>query len=88
MRVSVWGAAPALELRAAAGAPPSRERREVIVSGGAMQAEVIRGELPAGTALAGPCVCALGDATLLIPPGWSGEVDGGGTIVLARAQEA
>jgi N-methylhydantoinase A len=35
-----------------------------------------------GTRLAGPAVCALEHATLLIPPGWAGEVDQYGTVHL------
>ena len=37
--------------------------------------------------LAGPALCALPEATLLIPPGWCGEVDAHGTIHLQRAPE-
>jgi N-methylhydantoinase A len=35
-----------------------------------------------GTRVAGPSVCALGDSTLFLPDGWSGEVDAHGTFVL------
>jgi N-methylhydantoinase A len=35
-----------------------------------------------GTHVAGPSVCALGDSTLFLPGGWSGEVDAHGTFVL------
>jgi len=50
----------------------------------ALEAAVHSGELPAGTALSGPALCALPEATLLVPPGWSGEVDEHGTIRLHR----
>jgi len=59
VRVSVWGAAPELVVRAGrddAFAPGAR--------------------------VAGPTVCALGDSTLFVPDGWSGEVDERGTFVL------
>jgi N-methylhydantoinase A/oxoprolinase/acetone carboxylase beta subunit len=66
VRVSVWGAAPELVVRAGhddAFAPGAR--------------------------VAGPAVCALGDSTLFVPDGWSGEVDERGTFVLTdhRARE-
>jgi N-methylhydantoinase A/oxoprolinase/acetone carboxylase beta subunit len=35
-----------------------------------------------GTHVSGPSVCALGDSTLFVPNGWSGEVDERGTFVL------
>jgi N-methylhydantoinase A len=35
-----------------------------------------------GTRVTGPSVCALGDSTLFLPDGWSGEVDAYGTFVL------
>jgi N-methylhydantoinase A/oxoprolinase/acetone carboxylase beta subunit len=38
-----------------------------------------------GTRVAGPSVCALGDSTLFLPDGWSGEVDAHGTFVLEDA---
>jgi N-methylhydantoinase A/oxoprolinase/acetone carboxylase beta subunit len=37
--------------------------------------------------LSGPAVCAMPEATLLIAPGWSGEVDEQGTIHLHAQQE-
>jgi N-methylhydantoinase A len=40
-----------------------------------------------GTPLAGPSVCALGDSTLFLPDGWSGEVDEHGTFVLEDRRE-
>jgi N-methylhydantoinase A len=35
-----------------------------------------------GARIAGPAVCALGESTLYVPPGWAGAVDEHGTIVL------
>ncbi len=88
IRVSVWGQAPALAPLAAAGAPPSPETRPIVFDGDALEALIHRGELPPGTPLAGPALCALSEATLLIPPGWSGEVDAHGTIHLLAANDA
>ena len=41
----------------------------------------------AGERIAGPAVCELPEATLAVPPGWSGTVDDAGTIVLERRAE-
>ncbi|HEV2815469.1 MAG TPA: hydantoinase/oxoprolinase family protein [Solirubrobacteraceae bacterium] len=42
-------------------------------------------DLPPGTRIEGPAVCALPEATLVVPEGWSGEVDEDGTVVLHRS---
>ncbi|HLM84834.1 MAG TPA: hydantoinase/oxoprolinase family protein [Solirubrobacteraceae bacterium] len=83
MRVSVWGQAPALELAPSACAAPAVRETQIVFDGEPVTASVLRGELAPGTALAGPALCALPDATLLVPPGWSGAVDEHGTIHLA-----
>jgi N-methylhydantoinase A len=85
MRVSVWGAAPALRPRPASTQAPSRDVRQIVFDGESVQATVLRGELAPGTLIAGAALCALPEATLLIPPGWSGEVDEYGTIRLTAA---
>ncbi|MGA2320614.1 MAG: hydantoinase/oxoprolinase family protein [Solirubrobacteraceae bacterium] len=84
MRVSVWGPSPSLRTRAGAeaGAEPTRLTRMIIFDGEAVESVVFRGEPPAGARLAGPALCALAEATLLVPPGWVGEVDAQGTIEL------
>jgi N-methylhydantoinase A len=80
--VSLWGPAPALGgLTAAAEAPPPHTR-PIVFDGGTLEAAVHRGELGAGTRISGPALCALPDATLLVAPGWSGEVDLQGTVHL------
>ena len=81
VRVSVWGAAPALRPRAehsehGTGAAP------VVFHGEALDASVLRGELAPGTRVAGPAICALAESTLLVAPGWSGVVDEHGTLHL------
>ncbi|HEX5192959.1 MAG TPA: hydantoinase/oxoprolinase family protein [Solirubrobacteraceae bacterium] len=45
-----------------------------------IELRVHRGAPPPGTELAGPAVVELAESTLLVPPGWSGEVDRTGTI--------
>ena len=94
IRVSAWGQAPDLELASADGEQPQpqphpqpgpkRETREVVFEGSTVQAQCLRGNLPAGTEVAGPAICALAQATLWVPPGWSGKVDAQGTIGLRR----
>jgi N-methylhydantoinase A len=45
---------------------------------------VLRGEPEAGRTAEGPIVFELPEATLVLPPGWSAEVDGHGTIRAER----
>jgi N-methylhydantoinase A len=85
IRVSVWGASPPLQARAQdAGPVPASERRSMIFDGVALDVEVLRGALAPGIALEGPALCAMPEATLLIPPGWAGEVDSYGSARLHR----
>jgi N-methylhydantoinase A len=85
MRVSVWGPAPQLRPRAERpGAPPREEEREIVFDGRAVRGSVLHGEPRSGSVLRGPALCALPEATLLIPPAWEGEVDAHGTIRLRR----
>jgi N-methylhydantoinase A len=85
MRVSVWGASPSLRPRPASAQAPSSDVRPIVFDGESVQATVLRGELAPGTVISGAALCALPEATLLIPPGWSGEVDEHGTIRLTAA---
>ncbi|MCW3057310.1 MAG: hypothetical protein JWO21_1279 [Solirubrobacterales bacterium] len=87
IRVSIWGSAPAMRPRPAE--PPAAERRElheIVFDGAPLQASVHRGELAPGTVLEGPALCALPEATLLVPPSWSAKVDQHGTIHLRRGE--
>jgi N-methylhydantoinase A len=47
---------------------------------------VLRGAPPAGTEIAGAAVIELPESTVLVPPGWSGQVDRTGTIDLRRSR--
>jgi N-methylhydantoinase A len=49
-----------------------------------LELTIFRGAPPPGTRLEGPAVVELAEATLLVPPGWSGEVDRTGTIQVRR----
>jgi len=82
IRVSAFGASPALRPRADTAAAPVRATRPIVFDGEQLDATVYRGELPPGTPLLGPALCALPEATLLVPPGWSGAVDAHGTVHL------
>jgi len=82
MRASVWGSAPELQLRGAHEPPARREVRPVVFDGEPVAASVMRGALAPGVRVSGPALCALPEATLLVPPGWSGEVDEQGTVRL------
>ncbi len=61
-----------------------RDTRRARFGGEWVEAEVLRGEPPAGTSAAGPCVFELPEATLVLPPGWHAEVDDAGTIAARK----
>jgi N-methylhydantoinase A len=61
-----------------------RGRRRATLAGEAIELEVLRGAPPPGTEVSGPAVVELPESTLLVPPGWSGEVDDTGTVILRR----
>ncbi|MEA2216150.1 MAG: N-methylhydantoinase [Solirubrobacteraceae bacterium] len=84
VRASAWGETPSLEPRASAAGGATREQGQIVFAGERVGASVIRGEPQPGERLDGPALCALPEATLLVPPGWSGEVDAHGTIALHR----
>jgi N-methylhydantoinase A len=84
MRASAWGFRPPLRLGDAGGEPPAHATTQVVFDGKRLEAELWRGELPVGTELRGPALCAMSESTLLVPPGWSGSVDEHGTVVLEQ----
>jgi N-methylhydantoinase A len=86
IRASAWGPAPELLPKAAAGRAPVPQTRELIFGGAALASTVLRGEPAPGTRLEGPALCALPESTLLVPPGWAGEVDAQGTIRLLAGE--
>jgi N-methylhydantoinase A len=67
---------------------PRRESCRIVLDGRELEAECLRGELPPGTRVRGPAVCALGESTLLVPTGWEGEVDEFGTVRLLDREGA
>ncbi|HEX2084460.1 MAG TPA: hypothetical protein VHF89_02160, partial [Solirubrobacteraceae bacterium] len=81
VRATARVAGPRIEL-AAGGDEPRRSRRETALG----DTEVLHGDLPPGTRVEGPAICALPEATLAVPAGWGGEVDDHGTVVLDRSR--
>jgi N-methylhydantoinase A len=69
---------------AAAEGELRRGRRRATLDGAEIELEVLRGSPPPGTAVTGPAVVELPESTLLVPPGWTGEVDERGTIHIRR----
>jgi N-methylhydantoinase A len=61
-----------------------RSRRRAWFDGVECEAEVLTGEPEPGTAIAGPALVELPEATLVVPPGWRGETLEAGTIRLER----
>jgi N-methylhydantoinase A len=87
VRVSVWGPSPPLRPRAGRRATAATEElRGVVFDGAPLQTAIVRGELAPEVVVSGPALCALPEATLLVPPGWSGEVDAYGTVHLRREE--
>ncbi|MFL5826946.1 MAG: hydantoinase/oxoprolinase family protein [Thermoleophilaceae bacterium] len=60
--------------------PPTSER-DVTIGGERVRATVHRGSFGH---VAGPAICELAEATLVVPPGWSGGEDADGTISIER----
>ncbi len=80
LRVAV--ALPGEQLAGAAiEGEPERSVRRVLFDGEWTEATVHRGVIEG---VSGPAVCELPEATLVVPPGWSGGADADGTIVLER----
>jgi N-methylhydantoinase A len=63
---------------------PTQDSGRIVFDGEHLEARIVRGEPAPGTPLRGPALYALGDASLLVPPGWSGTVDAYGTCHLQR----
>jgi N-methylhydantoinase A len=61
-----------------------RGRRRAFVAGQRLDLETFRGLPAPGTSIPAPAAVDLPDSTVLVLPGWIGEVDPTGTIVLRR----
>jgi N-methylhydantoinase A len=75
---------PEIEPRAATGGRATRARRGAHFGGRWLEAEVLRGEPEAGSAVRGPSILELPEATLVLPPAWTAVVDDHGTVVATR----
>jgi N-methylhydantoinase A len=71
--------------RDGAGAAEPEGSRGAVFAGQERETAVWRGALPPGTAVEGPAVCELAESTLVVAPGWAGEVDDTGAVKLERA---
>ncbi|MGW4964946.1 hydantoinase/oxoprolinase family protein [Nonomuraea sp. NPDC004186] len=91
-RLGVVG--PAAELPPAAvspgrGAPRPTARRRVLLAGAWHDAHVhLRDSLGVGDAFDGPAIVEQDDTTVVVPPGWSADVDEAGNLHLRRADGA
>jgi N-methylhydantoinase A len=61
-----------------------RARRAAVIGGEEVELAVIRGTPAPGEPIAGPAVVELPESTVLVAPGWTGEVDETGTIRMRR----
>jgi N-methylhydantoinase A len=82
VRVTAAVPGPRVALEAPEGGAPEPTTRTAVFRGDEHEARVVRGELPAGLEIAGPAICELPEATLVVPPGWSGDVHATGTVRL------
>jgi N-methylhydantoinase A len=83
--VTAVGPSTEVELAAAEdGGRTQTSTRKITLGGRAVEANVFSGGMSAGTELEGPAIVELPESTLLIPPGWSGNVEPTGTIVIRR----
>jgi N-methylhydantoinase A len=84
--VRVSAATPGPELpagwRARPGGAQPAERRTVVFGGEPLEAAIWHGAPARGARMAGPAVCELEEATVVVPPGWQGSSDEDGTILL------
>ena len=83
VRVTATVLGPEVALEAPADAEPRTATRTAVFDGDEHEAWVLRGELPAGTEIDGPAICELPEATLVVPPGWNGDVHPTGTVRLS-----
>jgi N-methylhydantoinase A len=86
VRVTATEPGPRIDAAAAgaAGRGAERSTRRAIFDGEQHDAVVLTGEPEPGTAIVGPAICELPEATLAVPPGWSGRVEDSGTIRIER----
>jgi N-methylhydantoinase A len=88
IRASVWGASPELPPLVPGSAQRAQEvapeTTRVVYDGCELETALWHGAPPAATEVAGPAVFALGDATLVVPPGWRAQRTSDAAIGLRR----
>jgi N-methylhydantoinase A len=83
--VRATAATPGPEVEhAASGRGVERGTRRARFDGHEVEAAVLRGEPEPGECIEGPAIVELPEATLVVPPGWHGEVLAGGTVRMSR----
>ncbi len=85
--VAVTAADPGPEIAAeaaAAGAETTTGARTAVFDGEEHEAAVLRGKPAPGERVAGPAIVELPESTLVVAPGWTGEVDAAGSLLLRR----
>lgn len=84
VRASATRPGPRVELIGQFAPNVEGSTRTAVLAGRRQEATVWRGPLAPGARIEGPAICELPEATLAVPPRWSGAVDETGTVVLAR----
>jgi N-methylhydantoinase A len=86
LRVTATEPGPEIDAAAAgaAGRGAQASARRAWFDGEELEAAVLTGEPEPGTELTGPAICELPEATLAVPPGWTGRVEPSGTIRVER----
>jgi len=89
LRLTAAVPGPQLDLEAAAddaGPNQSFAEREAIFAGEPHRARLWRGVPAAGARMAGPAICELAGATLVVPPGWLARSTVTGAVLMERGQ--
>jgi N-methylhydantoinase A/oxoprolinase/acetone carboxylase beta subunit len=76
---------PGPEVSLGGGGGPVDEGARRVFFGEEIDTRIVRGEPGEGVSLAGPAVVELPEATIAVPPGWTGTWDDDGTLRLVRA---
>jgi N-methylhydantoinase A len=84
VQVTLTDPGPDVTLAAPGGATEPQGTRRVVIGGSHHEAAIWRGDPATGARIHGPAVLQGPEATVLVPPGWSGDVDDTGTVHLGR----
>ncbi|HWF52811.1 MAG TPA: hydantoinase/oxoprolinase family protein, partial [Solirubrobacteraceae bacterium] len=84
VRVSATIPGPEVTLTDESREEPERGEREATLGGKTVTVATVRGAPAPGAEVVGPAVVELPESTLLVPSGWSGEVDRTGTVHIRR----